>query len=137
MAVDAQAYVPSPPGQADAAALHLQCGRRDGEYVWQTTPFHKPVTRFFTFDSEPQSLEGDLGGSRQSPDVSSEAHWIGMPYDTNSRCAVEQESTDGGYLHPANATMAPTGEPLSFTTVPSLFDMKLSGHCLWMLSWPR
>lgn len=71
------------------------------------------------------------GGGLRNPNLLPGA-WTATPLDPDARCAATQQTViSAGVLgKPVVAEGAP-GQPLSLQVLPSLFDIAMTGHCLW------
>ena len=96
--------------------------------AWQavTTP-QPPSDRWLSYGPE-MTLSGE---GRRNPNVRS-GEWTATPQDSTSRCRAEQTVVVGpGVVSPPEVAEGQAGQPLEVTVLPRLFDMQLSGYCLW------
>jgi hypothetical protein len=109
-----------PPG----AKMPLVC--QDGQWRSVTTP-QPPSDRWLSYGPEVR-LHGE---GMRNPEVRS-GKWTATPQDSASRCRAEQSVVVGpGVVGQPEIAEAQAGEPLEFTILPRLFDIALSGNCLW------
>ena len=91
-----------------------------------TTP-QPPGDRWLSYGPE-ITLSGE---GRRNPNVRS-GDWTATPQDSSSRCRAEQTVVVGpGVVSAPEAAEGQAGQPLEVTVLPRLFDMQLSGYCLW------
>ncbi len=58
--------------------------------------------------------------------------WIAYPQDSGSRCKAEQVAVvSAGKLGSPQVSTGEPGQALNFKAVPLLFNIELSGSCLW------
>jgi hypothetical protein len=106
------------------AKLPLVC--QDGLWHTVTTP-QPPNDRWLSF-GPPMALHGE---GRRNPDVAS-GDWAATPQDSASRCRAEQSTVvSPGVISPSQVTEGQPGKPLDVQLAPRLFDLQLSGYCLW------
>lgn len=129
-AADPVTGTPCPPDAAGAATrpagakLPLLC--TGGTWQAETTP-QAPNDRWLSV-GPPILLHGE--GLRNS-DVQS-GDWIATPRSADTRCRAEQLTVLGpGILSAPEVAEGATGEPLEVTFAPRLFNLQLSGDCLW------
>ncbi len=112
-----------PPGRN----LPLTCrGQR-----WQpATEPTDPSDRWVSFGPA-MALHGD---GLRNPNLES-GSWTAIPLDPDTTCAATQQTVvSAGVLgSPIIAEGAP-GQRLSLQVLPSLFDISMTGHCLWVRS---
>lgn len=71
------------------------------------------------------------GEGRRNPDVRS-GGWTATPQSADTRCRAEQTTVVGpGVVSEPEVAEANAGERLEFDVLPRLFDVRLSGYCLW------
>jgi hypothetical protein len=71
------------------------------------------------------------GEGLRNPSVAS-GGWIAVPQDPTTTCRAEQQAVvDAGVVGPSQAAEGKPGQQLSFTVVPQLYSIKMSGYCLW------
>lgn len=99
-----------------------------GPPTWAELEFASPITRFVTFG--PEILF--TGESSTESNVVSGKQWIGLPLDPAAQCVEEQSQIESsGLIGTPTAATSATGQPLSFWTVPNLFNLSLKGYCFW------
>lgn len=71
------------------------------------------------------------GGGLRNPNLLPGA-WTATPLEPDTRCSATQQTvvSAGVLAKPVTAEGAP-GQPLSLQVLPSLFDIAMTGHCLW------
>ena len=58
--------------------------------------------------------------------------WIAHPQDSGSRCKAEQVAViAAGTLGPPQVSTGEPGQPVKLRLLPLLFNLELSGNCLW------
>ncbi len=109
-----------PPGRN----LPLVC--QDRRWQPATAPAD-PNDRWVSFGPA-MALHGD---GLRNPNLES-GSWTATPLDPDSTCAATQQTVvSAGVLgNPVAAEGAP-GQRLSLQVLPSLFDISMTGHCLW------
>ncbi len=125
-----QADTPCPSDAAAAmtrpenATMPLVCaGGR-----WQTVTTPQPPSDRWLSVGPPMVLHGQ---GRRNPDVQS-GHWTATPRNPDTRCHVEQSTVlEPGVLATPEKTEGPAGQRLDVQFAPRLFDLTLSGDCLW------
>lgn len=120
-AADISEATTMPPGQS----LPLVCrGQR-----WQaTTAPADPSDRWVSFGPA-MALHGE---GLRNPNLMS-GTWTATPLDPDSRCAATQQTViSAGVVGSPSVSEAPPGQQLSFQVPPRLFDITMSGHCLWV-----
>jgi hypothetical protein len=98
---------------------------------WQpATAPGDPSDRWVSFGS-PMALHG---GGLRNPNLEA-GSWTATPLDPGTACAATQQTVvSAGVLgSPVTAEGAP-GQRLSLQVLPSLFDISMTGHCLWVRS---
>jgi hypothetical protein len=110
------------------SGVNLQCTSiGKGGYQWRPVAFHRPVTKLLTFGPS-MTLMG-----LSANDVEFPSSWTGLPENSDAQCIEEQRPVASpGQLGPSIAQAGGTGQPLLFEFVPNLYDVKLSGNCLWL-----
>jgi hypothetical protein len=99
---------------------------QDGQWQNVTTP-QPPSDRWLSF-GPPMTLHGE---GRRNPDVTS-GGWTATPQDSTSRCRAEQSTVvSPGVVSPPEVSEGQPGQPLEVQLAPRLFDLQLSGYCLW------
>ncbi|ORB63435.1 hypothetical protein [Mycolicibacterium tusciae] len=128
-----QANTPCPPDAAGAATrpadanMPLVCS--DGTWQAVTTP-QPPNDRWLSV-GPPILLHGN---GRQNPDVQS-GDWTATPRNADTRCRAEQVTVLGpGVLSAPEVTEGAADQRLEVTFAPRLFNVTLSGDCLWIRS---
>ncbi|BBX00353.1 hypothetical protein BST36_16250 [Mycolicibacterium moriokaense] len=129
-AADPVAGTPCPPDAAGAATrpadvkLPLVC--TGGTWQAETAP-QAPSDRWLSV-GPPILLHGE--GLRNA-DVES-GEWVATPRTADTRCRAEQLTVLGpGILSEPEVAEGAAGEPLEVTFAPRLFNLQLSGDCLW------
>jgi hypothetical protein len=106
------------------AKMPLVC--QDGQWQAVTTP-QPPSDRWLSYGPE-MTLHGE---GRRNPSVRSGA-WTGTPQDSTSQCRAEQSTVvSPGVLSPPQIAEGQPGQQVEFEMPPRLFDLQLSGYCLW------
>jgi hypothetical protein len=106
------------------AKMPLVC--QDGQWRSVTTP-QPPSDRWLSYGPE-MRLHGE---GMRNPEVKS-GKWRATPQDSASQCRAQQSVVVGpGVVSQPETAEAKAGEPLEFTVLPRLFDITLSGNCLW------
>jgi hypothetical protein len=125
-----QPNTPCPSGFSDVmtwlpgAKMPLAC--QDGRWQAVTSP-QPPSDRWLSYGPE-MTLHGE---GRRNPSVRS-GEWTATPQDSNSRCRAEQSAVvSPGVVGPPQTAEGQPGQQLDFQMVPRLFDLQLSGYCLW------
>ncbi len=122
-APDLVAAATLPPGRS--APLVCSGGR------WQATAAPAdPSDRWVSFGPA-IALHGDgLRNPNLLPGT-----WTATPLDPDTRCAATQQTViSAGVVGPPAITEGAPGQQLSFEVAPRLFDITMSGHCLWVRS---
>lgn len=71
------------------------------------------------------------GGGLRNPNLSA-GSWTATPLDPGTRCAATQQTViSAGVLGDPVVAEGNLGQQLSLQVLPSLFDISMSGHCLW------
>ena len=71
------------------------------------------------------------GGGLRNPNLSA-GSWTATPLDPGTRCAATQQTViSAGVLGGPVVAEGNPGQQLSLQVLPSLFDISMSGHCLW------
>jgi hypothetical protein len=71
------------------------------------------------------------GQGLRNPEIMS-GQWTGTPLDPTAVCAVEQASVvAAGEVGPTQTSTGEAGRPLDFQVLPVVFNITLSGDCLW------
>lgn len=71
------------------------------------------------------------GGGLRNPNLLP-GSWTATPLDPDTRCAATQQTViSAGVLGTPVVTEGTAGQPLSLEVLPSLFDISMTGHCLW------
>jgi hypothetical protein len=97
-----------------------------GSWQSETTP-QPPNDRWLSV-GPPILLHGD---GRQNPDVQS-GDWTATPRNAGTRCRAEQTTVlEPGVLTAPEIAEGAAGERLDVTFQPRLFNLQLSGDCLW------
>ncbi len=105
-------------------SLPLVC--QDAHWQAVTAP-GDPNDRWVSF-GPPIALHGE---GLRNPNLSSGA-WTATPLDPQAQCAATQHAVvSAGVVGPPVITKGEPGQSLSFQVLPSLFDITMTGHCLW------
>lgn len=71
------------------------------------------------------------GGGLRNPNLLP-GPWTATPLDPDTRCAATQQTViSAGVLGNPVITEGAPGQRLSLEVLPSLFDISMTGHCLW------
>ena len=109
-----------PPG----ATLPMVC--QNGQWQQAMTP-QPPSDRWLSYGPE-ITLHGE---GRRNPSVRS-GEWTATPQQPTSQCRAEQTVVVSPRVVSApQVSEGEAGQPLEFTVAPRLFDIQLSGDCLW------
>ena len=109
-----------PPGQS----LPLVC---QGQRWTATTAPVDPSDRWASFGPA-MALHGE---GLRNPNLSS-GTWTATPLAPEAVCAAtQQQVVSAGVLGPPVNAESVAGQPLTFEVLPQLFDITLTGHCLW------
>ena len=107
-----------------SAKMPLVC--QDGQWRTVTSP-QPPSDRWLSYGPE-MTLHGE---GRRNPNVRSGV-WTATPQDSTSQCHAEQSAVvSPGVVSAPQTAEGQAGQPLEFEMVPRLFDLQLSGYCLW------
>lgn len=109
-----------PPGQS----LPLVCqGQR-----WQAaTAPGDPSDRWVSFGPA-MALHGE---GLRNPNLAA-GSWTATPLDDDTRCAATQQVViSAGVVGAPVVTEGAPGQQFSLEVLPRLFDISMSGHCLW------
>jgi hypothetical protein len=117
---------------------NLQCQNLGATgYLWKPTPVMLPYTSWLSLGSDTKG-EYRAGTMLGVPNENGEydlhfpSTWIGTPQASDAQCIAEQTpETGGSMLGPPTAKAGGTGRPLVVDVIPNLWQLKLSGHCLW------
>ena len=119
-----------PPSYTDVmtmpqgATMPLVC--HGGRWQPVTTP-QPPSARWLSYGPQ-MTLSGQ---GRRNPNVASGV-WTATPQDSTTQCRAEQSTVvSPGVVSSPEVSEAQPGQPLEFTILPRLFDIQLSGFCLW------
>lgn len=86
-----------------------------------------PIDRWVSF-GPPIALHG---GGLRNPNLVA-GPWTATPLDSDTRCAATQKTViSAGVLSAPTVSEGAPGEQLSLVVLPSLFDISMTGHCLW------
>jgi opacity protein-like surface antigen len=125
-----QVNTPCPPDAAGAATrpadakMPLVCS--SGSWQAVTTP-QPPNDRWLSV-GPPMLLHGE---GRQNPDVQS-GDWTATPRTADTRCRAEQTTVlEPGVLTAPDVAEGSADQRLQVTFAPRLFNVTLSGDCLW------
>jgi hypothetical protein len=97
-----------------------------GEWEVSTTPY--PVSdRWLSYGPELRLR----GQGMRNPEIIS-GRWTGYPQEPDAVCTAEQVTVLGpGKVSTPESVAGEPGDPLEFHVAPTLFDIKLTGPCLW------
>lgn len=71
------------------------------------------------------------GGGLRNPNLLP-GGWTATPLQPDTRCAATQQTVvSAGVLGPPVIAEGAPGQQLSLEVLPSLFDISMTGHCLW------
>lgn len=119
-AADLAAAATMPPGQS----LPLIC---EGQRWQAATAPGDPSDRWVSFGPA-MALHG---GGLRNPNLEPGA-WTATPLDPDTRCAATQKTViSAGVLGAPVISEGAPGQRLSLEVLPSLFDISMTGHCLW------
>lgn len=106
------------------ATMPLACQNDQWQPV--TTP-QPPGDRWLSYGPE-ITLSGE---GRRNPNVRS-GEWTATPQDSSSRCRAEQSTVvSPGVVSPPQVTEGQPGQVLDVQLAARLFELQLSGYCLW------
>ena len=109
-----------PPG----ATMPLVC--QGGQWQPVTTP--QPPSDMWLSYGPALALHGE---GKRNPNVRS-GEWTATPQDSTSQCRAQQTVVvSPGVVGSPQTSEGQPGQPLEFTVLPRLFDIALSGNCLW------
>jgi len=109
-----------PPGRS----LPLIC--QGGRWQPATAP-GDPGDRWVSFGPA-MALHGD---GLRNPNLQG-GSWTATPLDPATTCAATQQTVlSAGVLGPPTTAEGAPGQQLSLQVLPSLFDISMTGHCLW------
>ncbi len=105
-------------------SLPLAC--QDSRWQAVTAP-GDPSDRWVSF-GPPIALHGE---GLRNPNLSSGV-WTATPLDPQAQCAATQHVVvSAGVVGPPVTAKGEPGQPFTFQVLPSLFDITMTGHCLW------
>lgn len=94
------------------------------------TTYNGPYPSSGTWVSDDAGIQLHGQGLR-NPEILSGA-WRATPLDPSAVCLVEQASVvSAGEVGPMQATTGRPGQPLDFQVLPVVFNITLTGDCLW------
>lgn len=95
---------------------------------WQaTTAPGDPSDRWVSFGPA-MALHGE---GLRNPNLTA-GSWTATPLDPDTRCAATQQAViSAGVVGAPISTEGDPGQQLSLEVLPSLFDISMTGHCLW------
>lgn len=109
-----------PPGES----MPLLC---DGQRWHAATAPGDPSDRWVSFDA-PMALHGQ---GLRNPNLLGGV-WTATPLDPAARCrATQQAVISAGVVGDPVDSEGQPGQPLSLQVSSTLFDITMSGHCLW------
>ncbi|MGW0159650.1 hypothetical protein ACWDUN_10055 [Mycobacterium sp. NPDC003323] len=100
---------------------------RDGR--WQPVPAPAaPSDRWVSFGPT-MALHGE---GLRNPNLRS-GSWTATPLAPDARCAASQQAVlSAGVVGAPMTAEGAAGQPLSLEVAPRLFDIAMTGHCLWV-----
>ena len=107
----------------------LECRNQAGlSYRWQNFDSPYPNSdRWLTYGPE-LTLSGEGMRNREI----NSGDWTAYPQDSDGRCTAEQVAViAAGTVGPPQVSTGEPGQPLKFRVMPLLFNIELSGNCLW------
>jgi hypothetical protein len=112
---------------------NLQCQNLGAKgYVWKPEPVMLPYTSWLSLGSDTHTKSEYRAGRFVFDDLHTPSTWIGTPQAPDAQCIAEQQPRVGeGMLGPPTAKAGGTGRPLVVDVIPNLFEITLSGYCLW------
>jgi hypothetical protein len=129
-----QSDTPCPPDAVGAmtwpadAKLPLTCAGGPSGGHWQAVATPAPPSDRWLSVGPAMTLHGE---GRRNPDVRS-GDWTATPRNADTRCRVEQSTVIGpGVVGTPEIAEGPVGQRLEVQIAPRLFDLTLSGDCLW------
>ncbi|MCW2688103.1 MAG: Uncharacterized protein JWR37_2993 [Mycobacterium sp.] len=106
----------------------LECLSPSGGYQWK--PFASPYPNSDRWLSYGPGLRLH-GQGKRNPEIMS-GQWVGSPLDPSSQCSVEQVAVvSAGKVGPPQLSTGKPGQPFEFEVLPVVFDITLTGNCLW------
>lgn len=107
-----------------SAKMPLVC--QGGQWRTVTSP-QPPSDRWLSYGPE-MTLHGE---GRRNPSVTS-GNWTATPQEATSKCrAVQSTVVSPGVVSSPEVAEGQAGQPLEVPLMPRLFDLQLSGYCLW------
>ena len=98
-----------------------------GRWAAVTVP-GDPSDRWVSFGPD-MALHGE---GLRNPNLAS-GTWTATPMDPQTSCgATQQGVVSAGVVGPPSTTTAPPGQPLTLVVAPRLFDIVMTGHCVWV-----
>ncbi|AQA04605.1 hypothetical protein BVC93_21695 [Mycobacterium sp. MS1601] len=108
--------------QADATVLTCSGG------TWAPFDDPYPNSGIWVSDSAGITLHGQ---GLRNPEIMS-GPWTATPLDPSAVCSAEQAAVvSAGEVGPAQTTTGQPGQPLDLEVLPVVFNITLSGDCLW------
>jgi hypothetical protein len=106
----------------------LECRSVSGGYQWKPFPSPYPDSDRWLSYGPGLRLHGQ---GKRNPEIMS-GQWVGSSLDSGSQCSVEQAAVvSAGEVGPSQISTGKPGQPLEFEVLPVLFDITLTGNCLW------
>lgn len=105
-----------------------------GDYEWRVSPSVSPIRKWLTLgygnDGEIKStLFSGLPDGDGKYSITYPSTWTGSPQAPDAQCLAEQSPSPGSYN--ATAVTGVTGQTVVVRLIPDLFNLRLSGYCLW------
>ena len=109
----------------------LQCQAVPGGYRWST--FASPYPNSDRWLSYGPGLRLH-GQGKRNPEIMP-GRWVGAPLDSDGQCSAEQSAVvSAGEVGPPQLARSAPGQPVEFEVLPLVFDIALTGDCLWQKS---
>jgi hypothetical protein len=106
----------------------LECQGASAGYRWKPFPSPFPNSDRWLSYGPGLMLHGQ---GKRNPEIMS-GQWVGSPLDSGSQCSVEQAAVvSAGEVGPPQISTGKPGEPLEFEVLPLVFNITLTGNCLW------
>lgn len=121
-----------------AEYTNLMCARAQGQqYRWSVVPVAYPTRKWLSLGyGRDGEVKSTLFSGSPTTDgkymIDYPSTWLGMPQTDDTECIAEQTPQIGpGAIGRPSSLAAGTGQPLVFEVIPNLFDLRLSGYCMW------
>ncbi|WP_231514536.1 hypothetical protein [Mycobacterium sp. URHB0044] len=106
----------------------LQCQAVAGAHRWSTYASPYPNTDTWLSYGPGLRLHGQ---GKRNPEIMS-GRWVGSPLDSDGQCSAEQSAVvSAGEVGPPQLSRGQPGQPLEFEVLPLVFDIALTGDCVW------